>query len=100
MICTGRGDTDGGHCCYINGEVCQFLFTDRGGTPRCKLFSEWGKLDLNNEWVNSPIGSWFASRYPGYECGDWPQNIPAVMESQAGKCCWNDAVEVTLGNVG
>ena len=95
MTCTGRGDTDGGHCCYINGEVCQFLFTDRGGTPRCKLFSEWGNLYEVGEWVNSPVGQWFADKYPGFECGDWPQNIPAVMASN-GRCCWNDTVKVAL----
>ena len=98
--CTGRGDTDGGHCCWINGEVCQFLFTDRGGTPRCRLFSDWGNLKNLEEWLAAPIGQWFADRYPDSECGDWPQNIPEVMASGSGVCCWNEVVEVSLGNVG
>ena len=99
MICTGKGDTDGGHCCWINGELCQFLFTDRGGTPRCKLHAEWGNLTELAEWVNAPIGQWFTERHPGFECGDWPQNIPEAMALD-GRCCWNEVVEVTLGNVG
>lgn len=90
-VCTGRGDTDGGHCCWIAGEVCKFLFTDRGGTPRCALFDEWHRLHELEEWRYSPIGDWFAANYPGYTCKDWPQNIPEVMASTAGKCCWNEA---------
>lgn len=96
-ICTGRGDRDGGHCCWIDGEICGFLFTDRGGTPRCRLYSEWGNLTELAEWVDAPVGRWFADRYPGFECGDWPQNIPEVMARGAGLCCWNE--EVSLGNL-
>ena len=94
IICNGRGD-NGGHCCVINGEVCGFLFTDRGGTPRCSLFDEWGRLADNPEWVAAPVGRWFAEQHPGYDCGDWPQNIPEVMaEVESGRvnptavCCW------------
>jgi len=96
-VCNGRGDTDGGHCCWINGEVCGFLFIDRGGTPRCRLHSEWGNLMELKEWADAPIGRWFADRYPGYECKDWPQNIPEAM-ALSGRCCWN--TEVSLGDLG
>jgi len=88
VSCSGRGDTDGGHCCYIAGEVCGFLFVDRGGTPRCTLFDEWGKLGDNSDWVAAPVGQWFAENYPGFDCGDWPQAIPSVMGAGAGLCCW------------
>jgi len=98
-ICTGKGDTDGGHCCWINGEVCGFLFIDRGGTPRCGLWGEWGDLASNVEWVKAPIGRWFAENHPGYDCSDWPQNIPEAM-ALPGRCCWNTEVEVSLGDLG
>ena len=85
--CTGRGDS-GDHCCYIGGKVCEFLFTDRGGTPRCALFSQWGSLETVLEWRQAPVGEWFAANNPGAVCGDWPQNLPAVMASSSGLCCW------------
>lgn len=86
-ICTGRGDTDGGHCCWIAGEVCQFLFTDRGGTPRCGVWDEMG----GPAWQNAPVGRWYADAYPGFTCIDWPQNIPEVMAGGIGLCCWQGA---------
>jgi len=99
MICTGRGDTDGGHCCWIHGEICEFLFVNRGGWRRCRLHSDWGNLTELAEWANAPIGQWFAENHPGYDCGDWPQNIPEVMAKERGLCCWNETVEVNLGNM-
>lgn len=92
VSCTGRG-ANGDHCCYIGGTVCQFLFTDRGGSPRCSLYDEWGHLVGNPEWAAAPVGKWFAENYPGYTCADWPQNIPEVMAAAptAGPfyvCCW------------
>jgi len=82
IICNGRGDGKGGHCCWINGEVCEFLFTDRGGTPRCGVWDEMGTV----KWREAPVGVWFAERYPGYDCQDWPQNIPEAPNT----CCWSD----------
>ena len=84
MICNGQG-SNGDHCCYIAGQVCQFLDTS-GEIPRCSV---WGNWDLR--WRNAPVGQWFAETYPGYTCADWPQNIPEVMEREAGPfytCCW------------
>jgi hypothetical protein len=45
------------------------------------------------EWMEAPVGQWFASVHPGYTCHDWPQNIPYVMvqAETAGPffaCCW------------
>lgn len=76
--CNGQG-ANGDHCCWIDGQVCEFLFTDRGGTPRCSLFKEWGNLADNPEWVAAPVGRFFARLYPGFDCGDWPQHIPDLM---------------------
>lgn len=79
--CTGRGD-NGDHCCYIAGQVCRFY--DDG----CSLFAEWGRLSSNPEWVDAPVGRWFAETYPGFDCGDWPQRIPNV---RGGLCCYGNA---------
>ena len=83
ITCTGRGD-NGGHCCWINGQVCQFLFTDRGGTPRCGVWDTQG----SPEWQAAPVGRWFAKRHPGKTCKDWPQRLPGVMALGVGLCCW------------
>jgi hypothetical protein len=72
------------HCCWIAGTVCEFLTAD----TKCGLYDQWGALRDNPEWVAAPIGHWFADRYPGYECKDWPQNIPEVMDVGIGLCCW------------
>jgi hypothetical protein len=80
--CTGRGP-DGQHCCQVGGSVCQFY---DGG---CSLYDLWGHLTELPEWQESPIGRWFATNHPGFECRDWPQSIPAVMaDPGVGKCCY------------
>lgn len=91
--CTGRGD-NGDHCCYINGGVCEFLFINRVGIPRCRI---WDTMD-SDEWRGAPVGHWMADKYPGFDCQDWPQNIPGLLERvNSGKidtinpsavCCW------------
>ncbi len=84
-VCTGRGDVDSGHCCWVNGEVCAYL-DESGEVPRCKL---WGKMD-SPQYKRSKAGKYFAERYPGFTCEDWPQNIPEVMAAGVGLCCWGD----------
>lgn len=74
------------HCCWIAGAVCKYLTADL----LCGLYDQWGTLKDNPEWQAAPIGQWFARRYPGYECKDWPQNIPVVMAEGVGLCCWSD----------
>ena len=98
--CSGRG-SNGTHCCYIAGQVCQFL-TFEGTLARCSLFNEWGALAENPDWRDAPVGRFFAEKYPGFECGDWPQNIPEVMAAAATAgpfyaCCWGRGND---GNVG
>ena len=92
MICSGQGDTDGGHCCWVAGEVCELLDVT-GPVPRCSLLVElgsWDKVHKDRRWKRAPVGLWMKDAYPGYGCGDWPQNIPAVMEAGIGLCCWRD----------
>ena len=90
VVCDGRGD-NGDHCCYINGQVCEFL-TEGEGTARCSM---WNKMNTG-KWRSSPVGLWMAVRYPGFTCRDWPQNIPEVLAevesgrvSPAAVCCWS-----------
>lgn len=85
-VCNGQG-ANGTHCCFIAGEVCQFLDTS-GEIPRCSVWGNW-----DGRWHEAPVGRWFAETYPGFDCGDWPQNIPEVMAAAptAGPfyaCCW------------
>lgn len=86
MACSGAGD-GGDHCCYIGGVVCPLL--DTGGTvPRCSV---WGKWD-EEPYLSTAAAVFFGERWPGegYNCSDWPQNIPDVMASGRGLCCWGD----------
>ena len=86
-VCTGRG-ANGDHCCYIAGEVCQFLNSELD-PPRCTV---WDSMP-SPEWEAAPVGRRYARINPGYTCRDWPQDIPEVMEQAktAGPffaCCW------------
>lgn len=86
-ICQGRGP-DGEHCCYIEGEVCEFLIVVEG-VPRCSIWHL--QMRKSGRWRNAPVGQWFAAKHPGYDCKDWPQNIPEVMAKAGtgiGLCCW------------
>ena len=84
VTCTGNGDS-GDHCCYINGKICEFL-TYEDSLPRCSL---WGRpLKDLYIWKISPVGRWFDATHPGYDCYDWPQNIPEAMAAGRGLCCW------------
>lgn len=88
MTCRGQED----HCCRF-GQECRFLIF-RHGQPRCRLYPQWGNLKDNPAWRNAPVGQWFATNHPGYECKDWPQDIPGVMTSGVGLCCYGDTLSV------
>lgn len=88
-VCTGRG-ARGDHCCYIDGKVC--FYYDDGCSVLAKLGS-WDAVHADKNWKRSKVGQYFAETYPGYGCGDWPQNIPEVMAKADvtgpfGPCCW------------
>ncbi len=90
MICTGRGDRGGGHCCYIGGKVCQFLTFD-GDLPRCGLLLElgsWERVHTDKRYLAAPVAQFYVDRYPGFGCGDWPQNIPEALADPDSSCCW------------
>jgi len=91
VVCTGSGDRDGGHCCWIEGKVCKYL-DESGEIPRCKL---WGRMQ-GPRWERSLVGQWFAKNHPGFTCEDWPQNIPEAMAEGRGLCCWNPPVQVEI----
>ncbi len=80
-ICTGRGDADGGHCCWVNGKVCEFLIENHGGRRfACGLMVElgdWQTVHTSSRY--SPLAIVFADE--GL-CGDW--------QPKAGQCCRED----------
>lgn len=89
--CTATADT---HCCVFDNEPCQFLRIGDPppGSPQawCGLHDQWGHLWDNPWWVAAPVGRYFAAQWPGerYDCGDWPNRIPRLMEAGVGLCCW------------
>ena len=98
-VCTGQGDGPARHCCWIDGKICYYLTHDGTGLPRCSLLVElgtWDKVHKDRRWKRSIVGLWFKARYPGYGCGDWPQNIPEAMAAGRGLCCWNPPVIVEI----
>lgn len=82
VLCTGRGMANGDHCCYLDGEVCDFLI-DNGepgeGRFRCALRVELGSWDavhadpryqpIQAHWDKVGISS----------CGEW--------QPEDGVCC-------------
>jgi hypothetical protein len=47
----------------------------------------------NPAWERLPVGRHFSMAMPGFDCRDFPQNIPAIMnDPSAGKCCWDRVV--------
>lgn len=90
MPCHGQGPE---HCCWV-GATCEFLTSTPERRFACSLFIElgsWEAVHADLRYRQAPIGRYFASRYPGFGCGDFPQNIPAVMDDpHAGKCCWGE----------
>jgi hypothetical protein len=72
MPCNLTGD-----CCWVEGSRCEFLTDDR----LCGLMLEhgdWKAVHADQRWLESPIGRVFARVYPGFGCGDYPQNIPGA----------------------
>ena len=94
MICHGNNDS---HCCWINGVECPYLEenTVEGRRWACGLLRElgsWEKVYRSTRYRRTDAGKWFKKAYPGFGCGDWPQNITEAIESPGGKCCWQDDI--------
>jgi hypothetical protein len=47
---------------------------------------DWNKVHKDERYINSPIGKYFAEKFSGYGCGDYPQNIPSIGKG----CCFGD----------
>lgn len=76
------------HCCYVEGRECEFL-TFVESRPRCSLYEHWGALLSLDVWLESPIGRFFARRFPGFDCGDFPQNMPPeLLPEGTWLCCF------------
>ena len=78
--CTGRGEPNGDHCCYVAGKVCDFLVENVGSRRfACGLRLELGSWDkvhadpryqpIQAEWDKVGIAS----------CGEW--------QPKKGQCC-------------
>jgi hypothetical protein len=78
MVCKGIGTADGGHCCWVHGEVCDFLIENHEGRRfACGLRAElgsWEKVHADPRYA--PMAIVFEDE--GL-CGDW--------QPQAGVCC-------------
>ena len=88
--CHGNGTT---HCCWINGTQCPWLEenTVEGRRWVCGLYrtsGTWGRVYATPEYQNTAAAAMFSSGWPGFGCGDWPQNIPDQTASPSGKCCY------------
>lgn len=72
MRCLGR-NLDG-HCCWVDGKVCQFLEenTERGFRWTCGLRRELGNWDkvLADPRYQKEVQP--KLRAPGVNCRDWP----------------------------
>jgi hypothetical protein len=78
MACIGIGDAQGGHCCWVHGEVCRFLLENHEGRRfACGLrveLGDWDKVHADPRY--RPIALVFVDE--GL-CGDW--------QPQANVCC-------------
>jgi len=88
VICHGNGPD---HCCYIAGQVCEFLEenTVEGRRWACGLYREHGSWEkVYADPRHEPIP---------FRCGDWPQDdLQARIARGNSVCCW----EVTDGDLG
>ena len=92
MTCLGM---NAAHCCWIGGKECPHLEegTVEGRRWACGLFrvhETWEAVYKTAEYKATDAATMFAVGYPGYGCGDWPQNIPEAMASLSGKCCFQE----------
>jgi hypothetical protein len=70
-LCSGRGDATGGHCCWVRGEVCEFLIENHEGRRfACGLrveLGDWQKVHDDPRYA--PIAA--VMILGDGLCGDW-----------------------------
>jgi hypothetical protein len=81
MMCVGRGGKDGGHCCWVAGEVCEFLIENHEDRRyACGLRAElgsWEKVHADPRYA--PVAAVMLVPNGDGLCGDW--------QPQPGVCC-------------
>jgi hypothetical protein len=90
MFCDG-GLCSGEDCCWVDGVRCPHVEegTVPGRLAACGLFRElgsWQAVHIDPRYVRD-VKPMFDRLYPGFGCGDYPQNIPATR----GQCCDREA---------
>lgn len=86
--CDGRGDRDGNHCCYVDGQVCEFLEenTVPGRHWVCGLRRELGDWDLvHADPRYQPIHEIWV-RTGTQDCGDFKGIFRGGV--LVGQCCF------------
>ena len=76
MKCNGRGDRDGDHCCYFEGQVCRFYKHFPNSEDRihvCGLMLElqdWDKVHSDPRYIEHVQPCW-DKMANGTSCGSW-----------------------------
>lgn len=75
MNCIGRGDSRGDHCCYVGGEVCEYLIENHEGRRfACGLRAELGSWEaVHDDARYAPIALIFNEAGVSL-CGEWQPN--------------------------
>lgn len=88
--CHGNGED---HCCYVRGEVCEFLEenTIEGRRWVCGLLRElgsWDKVHEDPRYIDRVQPAW-----DGFDCGTWPWVLPderLIGASASALCCFGE----------
>jgi len=101
--CDGFGDSEGKHCCWLDGVECPFLVTDpaitdpsQGRRYSCGLLLDrktWAKVYQDQRYIDTVKPVWLAKGVP--DCGDWPGDYTIVRNDTIAKvrtvcsgCCY------------
>lgn len=97
-----------GHCCIYKGVVCPHLVEkeaddpDQGNQKRrwhCDLYESlgnWNAVLNSDDYIEQVQPLWDSLDPPenGYNCKDWPQKYPEVMDALCGQCCYDENLPV------
>ena len=91
-MCHGNGPD---HCCSL-GEYGVCVFLEEGTVPgrrwACQLRRELGSWEQvhKDDRYRRKIKPLLTDIGVNVDCGDWPQQVPSVMNNPAmGKCCYD-----------